>query len=76
MTQNRLIISFNRVTGRDAAGKVKSHVHETINLVHPEDNRGHDGQRSGLNGFREIGMMLRGNPDYFDVNYQKLEAVA
>lgn len=76
LDQHRLNISFSRVTSRNADGTPSTHVRESINLVHPDD----DGQRKSkngkeINGFRELGAMFRGNPDYFDVVYDKLETV-
>lgn len=38
---NRLLITFKRVTRRDSNGNPAAHVCESVNLVHPDDNRGH-----------------------------------
>jgi hypothetical protein len=75
LEQNRLVISFSRVTSRDATGQPATHVRESISLVHPDDDgRAKNKGGKATDGFREIGAMFRGNPDYFDVEYTKLEA--
>lgn len=76
LDQHRLLISFSRVTSRKADGTPATHVRESVNLVHPDD-AGQQKSKSGkmLNGFRELGGMFKGNADYFDVTYDKLETV-
>jgi len=78
---NRLLITYQRVTKRAPSqtdengtvthGKPIAWVSESVNLVHPDDA----GRGKGTNGFRELGMMFKGNPDYINVVYKKYEAV-
>lgn len=74
---HRIIITAQRITKRNAEGVATERVTETINLVHPDDPARHPPRsdwHDPINGFRALGQMFKGNPNYQNVTYTKTEA--